>query len=622
MLLHVVHGPTSFSDLKTVDGVLYPSFQLACKTRGLLEDDKQWVQTLQEAAVSESPQKLRELFVVMLVFCQVSDPAKLWDEFKLHFSEDILHRLGKYFPENNQVSVEACNQCLILIEDALLRLGGHNLQQFNLPQPTRTEKIVENPEYMRELDYNTAELTSFVEKNEKRLTKDQQAVYESVIDSIASDRSKVFFLDAPGGTGKTFIINLVLAKIRSLRSIAIAIASSGIAATLLEGGRTAHSALKLPLNLLQTDTPTCNISKQSNMAKVMRDCKLIVWDESTMAHKRAFEALDRTLKDIRANNDIMGGVTVLLAGDFRQTLPIIPRGTRADEVQACVKSSPLWPYVNKMSLSTNMRVFLGDNASANQFSSSLLSLGDGNFPESDGKVLLEENLGSVVTSLPDLMTKIYPDVENIRDKPMEWLRERAILSPRNDKVFEINELILKSFDNIEMEYKSIDSVLENDHAVHFPIEFLNTLEPPGLPSHSLHLKIGAPIILLRNLNPPKLCNGTRLQITALHKKIIEATVFTGCATGESVFIPRIPLIPSGYQIPFKRLQFPVKLSFAMTINKSQGQTLKIAGIDLREDCFSHGQLYVACSRVSSPESLVFLAPDNKTSNVVYKEVLK
>lgn len=165
-------------------------------------------------------------------------------------------------------------------------------------------------------------------------------------------------------------------------------------------------------------------------------------------------------------------------------------------------------------------------------------------------------------------------------------------------------------------------MVNKDEAVHYPVEFLNTLNPSGLPYHRLLLRGGTPVMLLRNLKPPKLCNGTRLQVKALHRNVVDGTILTGSAQGETVFVSRIPLIPSDLPFEFKRLQFPLKVCFAMTINKSQGQTLKFAGVDLRQDCFSHGQFYVACSRVSSPRSLIFLVPPSKmVKNIVYKDIL-
>jgi ATP-dependent DNA helicase PIF1 len=113
-----------------------------------------------------------------------------------------------------------------------------------------------------------------------------------------------------------------------------------------------------------------------------------------------------------------------------------------------------------------------------------------------------------------------------------------------------------------------------------------------------------------------------LKIKAFTDNLIEATILTGCAKGENVFIPRIPLIPGDLPFEFKRLQFPIRLAFAMSINKAQGQSLKVAGINLENPCFSHGQLYVACSRVGNPKHLYIHSPEGKTKNIVYQKALQ
>ncbi|GFV54584.1 ATP-dependent DNA helicase [Trichonephila clavipes] len=174
----------------------------------------------------------------------------------------------------------------------------------------------------------------------------------------------------------------------------------------------------------------------------------------------------------------------------------------------------------------------------------------------------------------------------------------------------------------EYAYKSTDCILNDDEAGQYPIEFLNSIQIPDLQAHNLILKVGAPIMLIRNIDAPRLCNGTRLIVKKLMQHVIQATVLTGCAKGKNVFIPRIPVIPSDNTIQFKRIQFSLKLCFVMTINKSHGQSFGIAGIELQTPCFSHGQLYVACSRVGKEENLFVHSPNGTAKNVVYHIALR
>lgn len=134
------------------------------------------------------------------------------------------------------------------------------------------------------------------------------------------------------------------------------------------------------------------------------------------------------------------------------------------------------------------------------------------------------------------------------------------------------------------------------------MEFINSLTPSGMPPHQLNVKVGCVVMLLRNLSlKDGLCNGTRLMVRNLRANVIDCEILTGIRRGDRVLIPRVSLCPNDTNLPFqiKRTQFPLRLSYALTINKSQGQTFEKVGIFLRRPCFSHGQLYVAFSRARS-----------------------
>ncbi|XP_055915855.1 uncharacterized protein LOC129948797 [Eupeodes corollae] len=412
ILLHHVRGPTSFQDLKTVDGVVKETYQAACRERGLLEDDNQWETTLREASISQCPLRLRELFVVILLFCFPSEPLKLWDTFKDDLCEDIRH-----IAQEQGSDYDVYNKGLIQIENKLLELNDKSLRDFGLPSPNRSQNVVDAIPCRI---YDVNELSEFVNSNVPKLVADQKIAYDAIIESVENNSGQLFFLDAPGGTGKTFLANLVLSKVRLSGRKALAVASSGIAATLLYDGKTAHSTFKLPLTVSLDQQSVCSIRKNGPLGKLLQDTSLIIWDECTMSHRAHVEAVDRTLKDIRNSCNMMGGVTFVFAGDFRQTLPVVTKGTRADVIKACLKSSPFWLSIKTLNLRTNMRAHLCNNRGGN-FSENILKLGDGQFTTpiaNSSQVLLDIGLAQTVHSLEILIDKIYPDINNLTLKAL------------------------------------------------------------------------------------------------------------------------------------------------------------------------------------------------------------
>ena len=169
-------------------------------------------------------------------------------------AEDFLHQQRTRLNDNDLgLNDDIFNLALNNLQDKVLSMGGRELSEYGLPQPQGVDNDRFARVYHREIDYNQGEQQAYVQHNLPMLMADQQEVYDCFFSMIDGNEGGMLFLDAPGGTGKTFLINLILAKLRSEGNIALATASSEIAATLLTGGRTFHSTFKIPLDLYAMD---------------------------------------------------------------------------------------------------------------------------------------------------------------------------------------------------------------------------------------------------------------------------------------------------------------------------------------------------------------------------------
>nr|GEV44267.1 DNA helicase [Tanacetum cinerariifolium] len=410
----------SFEDIQTVNHKVYEMFRSACDTLGLVGDDKEWDIALEEACFSSTASELRSLtsnaFHIPNLY--MNDPE---------LEGNVLYELQAILDSHSKVVTD-----------------------FGLPPLSkRLLKELKNKEMMEEKSYNREELAEEVITLVPRLNVDQKKIYDLIMNASVANRQELIFVYGHGGTGKTFLWRTIINSLRSHGKIVLTVASS----LLFPSGRTAHSRFKLPLEL--TNESICGIKKNTHV--------------------------DRTLKDIMDNpNQLFGGKSIVLGGDFRQTLPVKKCASKVEIIASSIAESELWRHFKICILRQNMRLMQPFQSEEQQ------------------------NLSRVFA---------------------EWLLDIGIL-----RMIKGESTIYKSSDEA--------SPLKNDGGaleLLYPMEYLNTLQFSGFPPHELELKVGTPIMLLRKINlQGGMCNGMRMIVKNLWSRLIEAQVITGNRMGEKI----------------------------------------------------------------------------------------
>ncbi|KAM0912341.1 hypothetical protein ACQ4PT_012850 [Festuca glaucescens] len=447
--------------LGTYGGVVYETFKDACAARGLLGDDNEWYSAFDDALKWGMGNQLRQLFVTMVIYCGVLDENGFFEKYWTYLAEDIQYRIRRSLHDDSYNVPDGELRNMLLDElSVVFARNGCNILDHALPLKSMySNDQCENNMIADELSQDCEMLIKTAEAMQEKLNKDQRIAFECIVDRVRGDKPRFFFVSGHGGTGKTFLWNALVAYLRGYKRIVLTVASSGVASLLLPGGRTAHSRFKIPIDL--DGNGVCDIRKSTMLSSLIESASLIIWDEALMAHRKCFEALDRTLRDILSDsnallaNEPFGGKIVVLGGDLRQILPVIEGGTRSQVVDAAITNSPLWRDVKVLHLTINMRLAVqtldnGVQDEAAAFAAWVLSIGDGKVPtvarqgesESTWITILDEHLvhtdGDKITAIVE---SVYMDFLRRYSDPT-YLKERAILTPTNEIAEDVNEHVL------------------------------------------------------------------------------------------------------------------------------------------------------------------------------------
>ena len=666
--------------LRTAEGL--PDYQGACYSRGLIATDGEYADAMAEAVRTEQiPYAVRCLFADCIQ--DGANPATLMQAFLGYMCHDFegrtLHCLSPGYVPSAAAKWQFYKHIQDILEDNNKTMAQYGLPDIaSLPRPEGVPGDVATPmpsptplDFVPDKSANRA----YFDENEPKLTHEQRAVLNAVVNAIEDNSvpQRCFFVDGPGGRGKSFLIKVIAAWARrDGRFRAWNGALTGMVSMMYPHGITLHKTFKLPLEVdITNGIPPSSVEAHSVHGNRLAQFDVFLIDELPMLHSVHLTLIDECLRNVRGDRRPFGGAVIVGAGDFRQLPPVVPGGSHADIVSASVISNRHWPRFVKYALTIPQR-----DRSDPEWSAQVMDIGSGTANRYDS----EKNAMPAVTDPTTFSRPHYvrlpPQVHVIVDdgtgastgeeQVLQWLYgasacandqpsvrhaqralDRAILCPYNAVVDTFNAAAIKSHTvgllppgcdaatrivklYAEEKVAPSEQPQQSRNVDVVTDEFMAGLTNPGVPDHTLELVIGCIVIVLRNMSVhERVMNGTRLEVLNISRFLLTCRKLDG--SNGVVLLPRIrfTMVVPRTTVKLTRRQFPVRLAYAMTVNRGQGQTIPRVCIDLRRNVFTHGMLYVALSRVPSASSLAAhvnrdaIGPDGScyVLNMVYHELV-
>ena len=446
-LLCIVKGATCFDDVKTVMGVKYSSFKEACSARGMLLDDAEYVAAMQDFCDSEcSVDAIRRHYALMLVHCRPTNALAIFEMFQSELC-------GCECPQHSDIL------CTLWALANYCNDMGRSLDEFGFELPD-TPMMVDCP-INSDDSLRLRRDTAFAQFSAEQATAAAQ-----IFQAVEKGNGGIFYIQASGGCGKSFWANGVGAALRVAGYTPVVVAASGLAATVLDGGRTAHSVFGIPIEVDENSWCSCDQTARTTI--LLSD--IIFWDECSMVHVDAAKCVNRSLQDWTKSPHWFGGKVVVFMGDFQQLLPVV-RGGSGDS--ATIMQADWWSHVTILQFTRNFR---SDDA---EYCDMLHQVGSGAWTE------VVAPAERVTSDIVVLCERVFGDICSTQDI------NSHIVTLTLDDAAKINSHVIVKLPGSLVMAAAADVKINCKDPDLYSDEFVQSLMIPGAPPAVLELKVGA-----------------------------------------------------------------------------------------------------------------------------------